>query len=92
MSDDFYAFAEEVRVRPGVGGALRALRQRDGKVDVSLVAPQGVSASVYMTIGEICEFAIGVLALMPMESGLEIGELIEERRAVSPADTTEGTG
>lgn len=74
-----------VFVIPKVGGCLEALVQRDGRIDVSLISPEGPSAAVYMEDVEIVDFAISVLALIPMESGLELGEAIEERRQMEAA-------
>ena len=71
---------DTVGFRPEVGGTVRADIQRDGKIDLSLIAPEGCSAAVYVSPHELCNFALDLLANIAHESGGEIGELVAVRR------------
>lgn len=50
-------------------------------LDVSVIAPQGASVAFFIDEGQLCLFAAEVLALLALETGQEIGDVIEERRA-----------
>ena len=55
-------------------------QQRDGKFDLSVIAPEGPSAALYLTHHQLLGLALDLLAKYAMESGVEIGEAVEERR------------
>jgi hypothetical protein len=61
-------------------GLVEVYRQRDGKFDLSVIAPEGLSAALYLSHDQLLGFALDLLAKYAMESGVEIGEAVEERR------------
>lgn len=70
-----------VRAKTERQGLLEVYLQRDGTFDLSVVAPEGPSAAIYMTHWELLAFAEEVLARYAMESGMEIGEQVERLRS-----------
>lgn len=57
------------KVRPEAGGSISVVKMDDGRFDVSIVAPEGPSAAIYLTASEATSFGSALVGITVYPEG-----------------------